>query len=70
MGAVGSMFGGKPKKKAAPAPVQEIVKNTQEAPGATDTSASKRRQSNQRSSLVSGRSGAPTRSGINVPGRG
>lgn len=70
MGAIASVFGGG-KKKSNPAPVAAapvVARKKQSDPGATDASKANRAKTRGRSSLVSGRAGAPTRSGISVPG--
>ena len=70
MGAIASIVGGGKKKGGStPKVVEAPAKTDQAEPKPTATSAQKRNNTRQRSSLVSGRPGAATRSGINVPGR-
>lgn len=79
MGAITSIFGGKPKKKAAPAPapepvvepvVEEEPRRTEQAGAAVaDGMAGQRRRAmSQRSQLTSSGAGTRTRGGINIPG--
>lgn len=71
MGQIASVFGGGKKStgSSTPAPVQTMPKTKQESVSATPAGKQKRGAVRNRSDLVAGRVGTPTRGGVNIPGR-
>lgn len=70
MGFVGKIMGGK-KEPAAPtvSPTPDTSVRQEEPGGLAPGENTRRLQATQRSQLVSGRDGTPTRAGISIPGR-
>lgn len=72
--AVASLFGGGDDKKSAPKPAptpEPVARVAQPEPTGTETTRTKRgvvTRAGRADQLVSGRPGATTRSGVNIPG--